>query len=61
VNLFYVSRGLPGGFEGVAWGLAGGSEGPGPTNPLDTPSIPPGKSLHSTNGWRSEEESAPVG
>jgi len=38
MHLVCVPRGLAGGWLGVAWGLPGGSEGPGPRNPLETPS-----------------------
>jgi len=35
--LVVLARGLRGGCLGVGWGLAGGSEGPGPPNPQPTP------------------------
>ena len=50
-NSFFTSSYLRGGCEGVAWGLAGGSEGPNPWNPLGTLTEPPGNPLDSQSEW----------
>ena len=36
-HFFLLARGLAGGWQGVGWGLAGGSEGCSPRNPQATP------------------------
>ena len=50
-HLFALPRGLPGGFLGVGWGLAGGSEGSIPRNPQPTPRKGLPKSLYREFGW----------
>ena len=54
--LVALSRGLPGGWLGVGWGLRGGFEGPGPPNPQATPSKGSSNALDRWEGWGSDAD-----